>query len=130
GLLIELSKRHHLKDEEVILQMKKRLKALGTIIITITVFAWVYSEEIFSVVFTEKYIESIPIFKMGLLLLPAQYLICITYILQYKHHAKIINKGAYFDAAFILILSFPMYYWLGPIGIILTIVVSTYLQNF
>lgn len=129
GFLLELSKKLNAKNDAIIQSMKKILVKLGVVILSISVFAWIYSYEIFYVVFTEKYITSIPIFKIGLLLLPAQYLICLTVILQYKDHAEIINKGAYADAIMIIVLSIILYPIFGPIGIISSIVISTYIQN-
>lgn len=130
GLLIELSKRINIDDASVIEAIKNTLKKLAAIVICIVCFCWVYSEEIFKVVFTEKYIESVPVFRIGLLLLPAQFLLSLTYILQYKRHSNLINKGTYYELILIILIVFPMYHFLGPIGIISTFVISTFFQNF
>ncbi|MBX9449484.1 MAG: polysaccharide biosynthesis C-terminal domain-containing protein [Taibaiella sp.] len=85
--------------------------------------------KLITVVFTDKYAESIPIFICTLLILPAQFCISLAYVLQFKDKANLINRGAFIDLGLTLILLYPFFRLWGNMGIILSVVVSTYVQS-
>ena len=102
-------------------------KLLSCIVFPLFFFLFFYSEEIFVVVFTEKYLPSVPIFMMTLLVLPLR-AYNYTTLLQHMHRGGLINKGAIMDLVLALALMYPMYQLMGLPGIALGFVVSTYLQ--
>lgn len=111
----------------IVLQAFRTLSSVG---IPLVVFGVTFSEDLISVIFTNAYADAVPIFICTLLILPAQYCISLSYILQYKDRADIINRGAIGDFVLTLILIYPMYQFLGSLGLVLAVLVSTYAQSF
>lgn len=127
--LIQLSKKT--KDESAILVIiKDTFLILSSIAFGIVAFGMAYSEELFTVVFSEKYLQASELFVWSLWILPAQYCVSLSYILQYKEKANIINRGAFLDLIISILLLYPFYKWWGLSGIVISVVVSTYIQSF
>lgn len=90
-------------------------------------FLFLFRNEIVVNLLGEKYVSSIPIFAISVLVLPVR-AYSFTTILQRRHKGKIINAGALADLLLACALMYPFYLWLGLPGVALSFVVTTYLQ--
>lgn len=102
-------------------------KVLATVAFSFFFFFVFFSKEVFTVVFSEKYIEAIPIFICSLLSLPLR-AFSYTALLQIHHQGKIINTGVLVDLIVSVLLFVPLYYLLGLKGVALAFVLGTYAQ--
>ncbi|HRO42955.1 MAG TPA: oligosaccharide flippase family protein [Flavipsychrobacter sp.] len=102
-------------------------KLLSCIVFPLFFFLWFFAHEIFDVVFTEKYKDSVPVFLMAILVLPLRSY-SYTTMLQHLHKGAIINKGAVLDLLLALGLMYPFYQIFGLPGVPLSFVISTYIQ--
>lgn len=127
SVLVQLAGRNKEFTDNSHVLMYESGKLLSSIVFPLFFFLLFFSRELFTVVFTEKYLPSVPIFIMMLLLLPLR-AYNYTTILQHHHKGAIINKGALLDLLLALALMYPMYKMLGLPGIALSFVISTYLQ--
>lgn len=101
---------------------------MSTASFSVFAFLFFYRHEFIAVVFSEKYMASIPIFAIALLkLLPN--IFTLPFYLQYKQRAGLINKGAVIDVVLTLILLYPLYAWLGLSGIVLSFALSSFVQG-
>ena len=101
---------------------------MATASFSLFAFLFFYRNEFIAVAFSEKYIASIPIFAVALLkLLPN--IFTLPFYLQYKQRAGLINKGAIIDVIITIILLYPLYTWVGLAGIVLSFVLSSFVQG-
>jgi O-antigen/teichoic acid export membrane protein len=100
---------------------------LARIVFPIFFFLLAFRYELFEVVFSNKYLDSVPLFAVSLLLLPLR-AYNFTSLLQHLGKVRIVNIGAGIDLAVALILLYPLYLLLGLSGIVLSFVISTYIQ--
>lgn len=114
---------------QVVKTIRQTFELLSSIGLAVVIFGIVYSTELITVIFTDKYAASIPIFICTLLILPAQFCISLAYVLQFRDKANLINRGAFIDLGLTLILLYPFFHLWGNMGIILSVVVSTYVQS-
>lgn len=109
--------------------IQQAFSTLSSVGIPLVIFGVTFSKTLIDTVFTEKYADTVPIFIGTLLILPAQYCISLSYVLQYKDRADIINKGAIGDLILTLVLVYPLYQAFGSLGIVLSVLISTYIQS-
>lgn len=102
-------------------------RILSSLVFPLFFFLLIFRAELFEVVLSDKYIPSIPVFMMSILIMPLS-AYNLTVILQNRHEGAIINKGAILDLCIALALMYPLYLLLGLPGIALSFVVSSYLQ--
>jgi O-antigen/teichoic acid export membrane protein len=102
-------------------------KILSCIVFPLFFFLFFHASELFSIVLSDKYLPAVPIFMMSLLVLPLR-AYNYTTILQHLHKGAIINKGAILDLLIALALMYPLYLVFGLPGIVLSFVISTYIQ--
>src|SRR5690606_10351781 len=102
-------------------------RLLSCIAYPVFFFLFFFRSEFITVVFSEKYVEAIPIFLCSVLILPVR-AYSNTTILQNYHQGRIINAGVLLDYIVALAVIYPLYLWLGLAGIALSFVVSTYVQ--
>ena len=126
SVLIELSNKNSDPSQSYKL-LHKSGKMMACVIFPLFFFLWFFSGEIFSVVLTEKYSSSVPIFLAAILVLPLR-TYNYTTMLQHLHQGALINKGALLDLFLALTLMYPFYLLFGLPGIALSLVVSTYVQ--
>jgi O-antigen/teichoic acid export membrane protein len=127
SVLVQLAGRDkELRDNSHVL-MYESGKLLACIVFPLFFFLLFFSRELFIMVFTEKYLQSVPIFIVMLFLLPLR-AYNYTTLLQHHHKGAIINKGALLDLLLALSLMYPIYKALGLPGIALSFVISTYIQ--
>ena len=91
-------------------------------------FLFYFREELFHVLLTIKYADSIPIFPITVFIVPLR-AYNFTSILQNRHRGRIINTGALLDIIVACTLMYPLYQWLGLVGIALSFVISSYVQG-
>lgn len=100
---------------------------LATITLPIFFFLFFFREEFIVFVFSDKYYASVPVFACALVRLPF-YMLNVPFYLQYRQRGDLINKGALLDMALTLLLVYPMYRLLGLQGIVLSFIISSYIQ--
>lgn len=110
-----------------------RITLSGSSILTTVAFAamslaYFFSQELITLIFSTKYIDSIPIFIASLWLLPAQYCTTAITVLQQRQRGDLINKGAITDVLVTLLLIMPLYSSFGAIGMVIAFVIGTYAQ--
>jgi O-antigen/teichoic acid export membrane protein len=125
--LLELSHKKRKNKPLSIHTIRSSSVLLATITLPIFFYLFVYRAEFINFVFSEKYTASIPIFACALLRLPA-YLLNIPFYLQHRQRGDLLNKGTLLDIVLTLILIYPMYLWVGLPGIVLSFIISTYVQ--
>ena len=126
AVLIQLSDKH-LDQSQSYRLLYVSGKLLSCIVFPLFFFLWFFADNIFTVVFTEKYVASVPIFMTAILVLPLR-AYNYTTLLQHLHKGAIINKGAILDLLLALTLLYPFYYLLGLQGVAFAFVMSTYIQ--
>lgn len=102
-------------------------RLLSCIAYPVFFFLLFFGSEFITVVFSEKYADSIPIFLCAILILPVR-AYSNTTILQNYHQGRIINAGVLIDYIVAIAVMYPLYLWLGLAGIALSFVISTYIQ--
>jgi O-antigen/teichoic acid export membrane protein len=110
-----------------ILLMHQSSRLLSCIIFPVFFFLVFFRQELFSVLFSDRYAESVPVFLVTILILPLR-AYSFTTILQNRHKGAIINLVSLGDLILACLLMYPMYNLMGLPGIALSFVVTTYLQ--
>jgi O-antigen/teichoic acid export membrane protein len=123
--LVQMASKKLGEEKHLALNISSRL--LSCIILPLFFFLFVFRQEFMTVLFSEKYVASIPIFAVALWLLPLR-TYSYTTILQHLNKGAIINKGAILDIIVACALMYPFYLWLGLPGVALSLAVSTYIQ--
>lgn len=100
---------------------------LSSIVLPLFFFLLFFAAPLFRLALSEKYLSSLPVFWIMLLLLPLRAYNFIT-LLQHLQKGALINLGALLDIVLALSLSFPLYQLMGLPGIALSFVISTYAQ--
>lgn len=114
------------RTDKVIL-MQQAGKVLSCVVYPIFFLLLIYSREFITVVFSDKYGASVPIFICSILILPVR-AYSNTTILQNLHRGRLINIGVLLDLIVALVLVVPLYYLMDLAGIALSFVISTYVQ--
>lgn len=102
-------------------------KALSTAVFPVFFFFLFFANEFIQFYFSDKYLASVPIFRMSLLMLPFK-AFNFTLLFQRKEMGSLINKGVIIDVLTLLILVFPLYKILGLKGIPLSYALATLVQ--
>ncbi len=90
-------------------------------------FFLLYADAFILTVFGTKYLSSISIFKISILMLPVR-IVYATTVLQVYNRTDLVVKGSVLDliiAATLMLILYPLW---GPEGLALTVVISTYIQ--
>jgi O-antigen/teichoic acid export membrane protein len=125
-LLIEISG-NILQTDKIIKLFKESFKILSSITFPLFFFLFFFREELFSLVFKDKYNASLPIFTISIFILPLR-INNYSVILQCFSQGKKILWGSLLDIAFALILMMTLYPAMGTKGIALAVVIATYCQ--
>lgn len=102
-------------------------KLLGFFIIPAVLFLLFFAKDVVSLLFSEKYVAYAGLFSISVLKMLA-YNFIFSAVLQYFERVPIINKGVWLDFIISLVLSVLFYQFWGVYGIMLAIVVSTFVQ--
>ncbi len=127
SILIQLSSGKEQAPGTKHLLLRYSAMLLSSIVFPIFFFLFFFSRELFLVILTEKYLESVPIFTIAILVLPLRSY-NYTVLLQHFEKGKLINLGALLDLLLAMALILPLYRLFGLPGIVLSFVISTYLQ--
>lgn len=111
-----------------ILIANQTARILSAVVFPLFFFLFLFREELFHVLLTIKYTDSIPIFAVTVFIVPLR-AYNFTSILQNRHKGRIINIGALLDLLIACALMYPLYQWLGLTGIALSFVISSYVQG-
>lgn len=114
-------------DKNAIRLANQSSRILSSVVFPLFFFLFIFRGELFEVVLSAKYIPSIPVFMVSILVMPLS-AYNLTVILQNRHEGGIINKGAILDLCIALALMYPLYLLFGLPGIALSFVISSYLQ--
>jgi O-antigen/teichoic acid export membrane protein len=106
---------------------KESANMLSTIVFPLFFFLFFFREEIFSIVFKNKYAASVPIFAISIFILPLR-INNYSVILQCFSQGKKIMIGSLIDIIIAITLMIILYPYMGSKGIALSIVISTYCQ--
>jgi len=115
-------------NRSAILIANHTARILSAIVFPLFFFLFLFREELFHVLLTEKYADSIPIFAVTVFIVPLR-AYNFTSILQNRHKGRIINIGAVLDLLIACALMYPLYQCLGLVGIALSFVISSYIQG-
>lgn len=126
AVLIDLAANNN-DDKYTVALMQYSAKVLSAIVFPVFFFLLFFRYEIFSVVFTHKYEDSVPIFLAAVFVVPLR-AYNFTTVLQNRHKGRIINTGAIADLFVACALMYPLYLLMGLPGIALAFTISTYLQ--
>ena len=126
-ILVDLAKRPKGDAESAKNVFEKSSLFLASVALPAFCFLFFYNESFLHAVFGTKYNESIPIFKISILILPVR-AIYSTAVLQVYHRADLILKGAVMDLALTIIFAFILYPIMQMRGLALAFVLSTYAQ--
>ena len=127
-MLIEFSANITMTDKIQAL-FRESFNMLSTIVFPLFFFLFFFREEIFSLIFKDKYNASVPIFAISIFILPLR-INNYSVILQCFSQGKKIMMGSLIDIVIALILMISLYPFMGSRGIALSIVISTYCQVF
>lgn len=118
----------HNNSKELTLSVVKDVgKVLSSVAFPLCIFFFLFSHEFIVFFFSDKYVDSIPIFLCSILILPAR-AYGYTVILQLKEKGKIINTGSILDICLAVALMYPLYLIMGLPGVALSFVISTFAQ--
>lgn len=106
---------------------KKSFNLLSTLVFPAFAYLICFHENIFLLLFSEKYAAAIPVFLVSLLVLPIR-INHYTAALQVAQRGDIILKGAVYDLILAIVLMWWLYPHLGARGLALAMVCSTWLQ--
>ena len=128
SLLQQLTKVKEADETKQILRvLNNSARITSCIIFPIFFFFFLYKYEFITTIFTMKYVRSVPIFAISLLVVPLK-AYSFTSILQSKHKGAIINIGAIFEISAAILLMYPLYKIFGFPGAPLAFVITTYMQ--
>jgi O-antigen/teichoic acid export membrane protein len=126
-MLIEFSKKDGNDLEKIKLLFEKSSLLLASIVFPAFCFLLFYHSDFFLLIFSQKYIDSIPVFFVSIFILPLR----ITYtttVLQVYHRSDLIVKGAVMDIILAVILMLILYPVFKMPGLALAFVLSSYFQ--
>ena len=121
---------HNIADKKnAALIFKESFKLLSYISFPFFFMLLIVHKEAFSIIFNDKYNESVPIFLISIFIIPLR-INHYTVILQCYNKTNKILAGSIIDIILALFLMTLLYPTFGVAGVALSIVVSTYLQVF
>lgn len=107
--------------------LKNTGRTLSLVAIPAFFFLMFFAEQFITVLYSEKYLGSVPIFRINLLVL-LTYCMNLNILLQRHEKGLVINQGMFIDIACLLIFIYPCYQWLGLKGIPLSYFLATVCQ--
>lgn len=126
ALLLHLNKEGH-TDADRIRMLRQSSARLAWIVFPLFFFLILFRQELFAVVFKNRYQAAVPLFFISSLVIPLR-AYNFTSVLQHKGKGRIINAGALLDLAIALVLMYPLYLLWSLNGVALAFVISTYVQ--
>jgi O-antigen/teichoic acid export membrane protein len=127
--LMHLSKSKNISNMDAAAVIRSSSMVLATITFPVFCYLFFFRYEFITFIFSDKYAASVPIFACALIRLP-YFVLNVPFYLQFRQRGDLMNRGAALDIILTLALSLPMYYVLGLQGIVLSFVISSYVQLF
>lgn len=121
-----LTSRAH-TNKEIRIYLKQVGKLLGFFIIPAVLFLLFFSKDVITLLFSEKYVAYTSLFCISIIKMLA-YNFVFSAVLQYFKKIKIISNGVWIDFIISIILVLPLYALMGLNGIMLSVVISTFIQ--
>lgn len=115
-------------NASAVLIANQTARMLSAVVFPIFFFLFLFRYELFSILLTDKYIDSVPIFAVTVCIVPLR-AYNFTSILQNRHKGRVINIGAVMDLVIACALMYPLYLWMGLTGIAASFVISSYIQG-
>jgi O-antigen/teichoic acid export membrane protein len=126
-LIVELTKGNNITSSKGISLYKNSSLFVASVVFPAFCFLLFYHQNFFTLVFSNKYTASIPVFLITIFVLPVR-INNFTSILQASHRNDIITKGALIDMIAAIIFMLILYPLLQMRGLALAFVLSTYIQ--
>ena len=121
---------HNIEDKkQAAFIFKESFKLLSYISFPVFFMLLIVHQEVFSVIFNDKYNQSVPIFLISIFIIPLR-INHYSVILQCYNSTNKILVGSLMDIMLALILMTLLYPSFGVAGVAFSIVISTYLQVF
>lgn len=124
-MITELSLKAH--GSSIKQQFHDSSKLLASFVFPAFAMLLFYHEEFFLLLFSEKYVQSIPVFLVCIFVLPVR-ITGYTAALQVSGRNEIVFRGALYDLALAIILVLVLYPFFGVRGLAAAFVISTWLQ--
>jgi O-antigen/teichoic acid export membrane protein len=127
-MVVEFSKKHENLTKKITDISRTATIFLSSLILPAFCFFLFYNREFFLLIFSEKYLLSLPVFIISIFILPVR----ITYataVLQAYNRSDLILKGTLIDLAVSVCLMIILYNVMGMTGLALSFVISTYVQT-
>ncbi len=125
--IVEISKHNIIDKIKIKAIFEQSATLLAIIILPSFWFLLFYCKDIFQILFEDKYLASVPIFKISLLIMPLR-IIYPTAILQAFHKNNIVVKGAILDFVLVLFFMCILYPIFNMQGLAFAFVLSTLIQ--
>jgi O-antigen/teichoic acid export membrane protein len=125
--LVEISKNNQVDTTKIKSIFEQSTTLLAAIIFPSFWFLLFYCQDLFQWFFAEKYLLSVSIFKISILILPIR-IIYSTAVLQALHKNNLIVKGALLDFFLAVVFMAILYPTYKMQGLALSFVLSTYIQ--
>ncbi|NOU38155.1 MAG: hypothetical protein HOO89_05535 [Ferruginibacter sp.] len=125
--IVELSKTKEINVTDLKLIFEKSSILLASIIFPSFWFLIYYCNDIFMILFANKYAQSIPIFKVSLLILPLR-IVYSTAVLQLQNKTNLIVRGAILDFLLTIIFILILYPIWQLKGLAFAFVAATFIQ--
>lgn len=103
-------------------------RILSAVVFPLFFFLFLFRDELFTVLLTNKYAAAIPIFAVTVCIVPLR-AYNFTSVLQNRHKGNIINTGAVMDIVLAVALMYPLYQMFELTGIAMSFVISSYVQG-
>jgi O-antigen/teichoic acid export membrane protein len=126
-MLVDLSGQNTIPAKKVKLIFENSSLLLASIVFPSFCFLFFYNKEIFTLLFSIKYIDALPVFVISIFVLPLR-ITNFTAALQVNQRNDLIVKGAVLDLLIAITLMISLYPLLQLRGFALAFVISTYIQ--
>ncbi|MGF2414779.1 MAG: lipopolysaccharide biosynthesis protein, partial [Ferruginibacter sp.] len=126
-MLVDLSTQNNNAALKVKTLFQNSSLLLAAIVFPSFCFLFFYSHEFFTLIFSTKYTDAIPVFVISIFVLPLR-ITNFTAALQVYHRNDLIVKGAVLDLCIAIVLMLTLYPILQMRGLALAFVLSTYIQ--
>jgi O-antigen/teichoic acid export membrane protein len=127
-MLVDLSGQNSISGKKIKSLFENSSLLLAGIVFPSFCFLLFYNREIFTLLFSIKYIEALPVFVISIFVLPLR-ITNFTAVLQVYHRNDLIVKGAVLDLLIAIILMVVLYPLFQLRGFAAAFVISTYIQT-
>ncbi len=116
------------KDAEIRRLLSEAVRKLALIVLPSFVFLWLFARPFITVLFTTRYLQSVHVFRIYLLLLPL-HMFVLSMVPQAYGETRVNFRIASFVSAVHAVLSLALLKWIGFYGPAISGVLSAYLRS-